>query len=252
MSLIQLTWANELPWKIEKVAKASAGNRKIGLVTDSNGDVHMSYTGCTDNICKESLLEYARRNNQGVWQTHFIDDYKKKTGWFSDLVLTPNNTLHILYTDPHPKMRAKHATAPLAPVNEMKWTITPLKNIPGGYWNSLALFNDKVMASMTSFIGGNLDKSVLQFGTLGSNGWELNILDNSTEAGWLTHLSVSNTGLAAISYIRNAYPAGTMVIKYQVAEAGGIQWKELELDNRSIKSSLVHDKNGIIHGLYQR
>ncbi|HTL11761.1 MAG TPA: hypothetical protein VL588_04700 [Bdellovibrionota bacterium] len=239
--------SNPPTWQIENVARASAGNRKVTLKVTPDQRVHLAYTGCTDDVCDNAVLEYAVREPgaNGTWSKTIVDDSHHATGWFSSMVITPSQAVHILYSNHYGKPMLQHAI--LQPGKA--WTTDKVSNIPGGYWISTELSGDQILMSSTAFPKNDLDHPQLEFGTFGGDEWAFEKLDDSEEAGWLTALAVDNQGQPVISYVRHNYPEGDLMVTHRDT---GNQWKTDLLDHTSVKSDLAVDRDGFIHVVYQK
>lgn len=97
----------------------------VSLVTDWLGNAHILYRTMAQNYSGGQYRVYYATNMDGYWSTSLLDD-RDTSGWVARASISPNNTLHLLYSvyDATTTSRLIHASRSMLPPQPMAWSLS--------------------------------------------------------------------------------------------------------------------------------
>jgi hypothetical protein len=227
----------------ERIDRASNGNRKAHFRIDKNNTIHMVYTGCTDQACKNNELMYATKTPAGTWNIKSLDKRNKNTGLHASIELAPNGTIYIAYNN-HSKRELHLMTRPQG---ESKFDHQVLEK-NAGFWITTA-FSDRLHIANTTFPLGNGNwTGGFTFWNYNSSRSYQRFTDHTFEAGWFNSLTLDQNKKPVFTYLSKGYFMGNLMV-------GTIKNNKIEvevLEIKALKSSIAVDKEGRWHVVYQK
>ncbi|MEK6580542.1 MAG: hypothetical protein AABZ55_15070 [Bdellovibrionota bacterium] len=231
-------------FKVTRIDRGAPGNRMTDMKMDSLGNLHLIYTGCSDNACEKSELFHAMVSSTGKWLKTSVDDNGGDTGWFPSLSIDEQNGLHVFYAN-HEDQKMRYAYRDPSG----QWKVDDLGKGRGGWWTSSAVSNKGLFVAHTRLPKSGWEPAALEVGTLENGKWNFEIVDHDRNAGWFSSMALNKEGLPVISYTTVfSQPQGFLKLAQKTKDG----WEILEVDGGVIKSHVAVDSMGWTHVVYQR